>query len=517
MPHHPIPPFDQLEPTSGILVIDGYGIALKVLAGQIIAIDGSGRSRRHRRFPRAAHRLKRVVLIGHSGYVTLEALRWLSDQKIPYIHIDDGNLVATSTQLGVRNARLRRAQAYALTEPVGLSIAKQLLEDKIRGQQAVARLIGSASFADAALPLIDDAATVDELMTIEARAAVAYWDVWRGLPIPFVDRDRERVPAHWLAFDGRSSPLSGKPRSATDPINAILNYLYALLEAEARIACHAVGLDPALGVLHADTPARDSMADDLMEAARPQVDAFVLELIAESRFAKRDFVETRQGACRLARTLTHRLAETTARWAAAVAPVAERTARTLAIDPSLRIGRVPTPLTQSNRRRAAGGKPRTSRASTAKALQPRCPTCGARPTKTGIYCRECADDAINAWLPELSGLAAEHLAAARAAGRDPAHGGAPAGKRGAANRRRQVEIREWEAANERPSPEIFNREILPGLRAVTAGEMARATGLSRPYCSMIKRGAYTPHPRHWNTLRRLADDPRNQSQEEATR
>ena len=40
---------------------------------------------------------------------------------------------------------------------------------------------------------------------------------------------------------------------------------------------------------------------------------------------------------------------------------------------------------------------------------------------------------------------------------------------------------------------------------INALELAAAP-LSRPYCSMIKRGAHVPHPRHWYTLRRLIDD-----------
>jgi CRISPR/Cas system-associated endonuclease Cas1 len=33
----------------------------------------------------------------------------------------------------------------------------------------------------------------------------------------------------------------------------MLNYLYAVLESEARLAASALGLDPGLGVMHADT------------------------------------------------------------------------------------------------------------------------------------------------------------------------------------------------------------------------------------------------------------------------
>ena len=41
-------------------------------------------------------------------------------------------------------------------------------------------------------------------------------------------------------------------------ICAILNYLYAVLEAESRIALLAIGLDPGIGILHTDQRARDS-------------------------------------------------------------------------------------------------------------------------------------------------------------------------------------------------------------------------------------------------------------------
>ena len=50
-------------------------------------------------------------------------------------------------------------------------------------------------------------------------------------------------------FRARDSPLqdSHGAKDAVDPVNAILNFGYALLEAEAKIACHAAGLDPHSG------------------------------------------------------------------------------------------------------------------------------------------------------------------------------------------------------------------------------------------------------------------------------
>jgi CRISPR/Cas system-associated endonuclease Cas1 len=78
-----------------------------------------------------------------------------------------------------------------------------------------------------------------------------------------------------------------------------LNYLYALLESEARIAAAALGLDPGLGVLHVDMQARDSLACDLMEAARPQVDAYLLDWITRQPLKREWFFEQRDGNCRL--------------------------------------------------------------------------------------------------------------------------------------------------------------------------------------------------------------------------
>ena len=60
-----------------------------------------------------------------------------------------------------------------------------------------------------------------------------------------------------------------------------------MLEAEARIALLAIGLDPGIGVLHADLEARDSLTLDLMEAVRPRVDAHVLGLLRTRTAAAR--------------------------------------------------------------------------------------------------------------------------------------------------------------------------------------------------------------------------------------
>ena len=116
------------------------------------------------------------------------------------------------------------------------------------------------------------------------------------------------------------SETTGSPRLAVNPPNAMLNYLYAVLESESRLAAAALGLDPGIGVLHVDTPARDSLACDLMEVVRPQVDAFLLDWITRETLKREWFLEQGDGNCRLMAQLAIKLSETAPTWGRAIGP-----------------------------------------------------------------------------------------------------------------------------------------------------------------------------------------------------
>ena len=102
-----------------------------------------------------------------------------------------------------------------------------------------------------------------------------------------------------------------------------MTYLKTLLESETRLAIAALGLDPGLGILHVDSQARDSLACDVMEPIRPQVDAYILNWISRETLKREWFFEGRDGSCRLMGSFAVRLAETLRTWGTAVAPVAE--------------------------------------------------------------------------------------------------------------------------------------------------------------------------------------------------
>lgn len=51
----------------------------------------------------------------------------------------------------------------------------------------------------------------------------------------------------------------------------------------------------------------------------------------------------------------------------------------------------------------------------------------------------------------------------------------------------------WEAEHGTDAdPEALRREILPHLQGVSLSRMAKATGLSEQYCSLIRRGLTLP-------------------------
>jgi hypothetical protein len=321
--------------------------------------------------------------------------------------------------------------------------------------------------------------------------------------VTFARRDVGGVPTHWRTFGSRTSPLTGNPRLAGNPANAVLNYLYALLEGEAAIAAQIVGLDPGIGLLHADQLNRDSLAADLMEPVRPVVDRFGLRLLTERSFAAADFFETRQGVCRVTPPLARELAATSADWAHAVGRVAEDVARLL--DEEGRPGRaLPTPVTGRNRSGARGGAFRPPKRTTTPQVSRRCSECGGPTTGSRTTCGSSCEQAVRAAQDKsaFAGSGVARLREMRVLGIDPARSPEAVRRMAERQRARQREENEWNAAHPgRPGPEVFTRDVLPRLQGLSLGELSRRTGLSVGYCARIKRGEEVPHPRWWDLLR----------------
>lgn len=485
-----------IVPRHGVVTLHGYKISVRVERGHLILEDGIGPVRRYGRFARVNHGLRRLIVIGSDGGVSFSALRWLADQDAAFAMLErNGSVLATTGPVRPSDSRLRRAQSLAHQTGAALQISRGLISQKLEGQERIVRgvfqdsvLAGRIAFFRAQLV---GAKTVEVVRQFESQAAQAYWSAWRTLPIHFPTADCRRLPDHWRTFGTRKSVLTGSPRLAVNPPNAMLNYMYTLLESESRLAAAAVGLDPGIGVLHVDTDARDSLACDLMEPARPHVDAYLLKWLTEGPLRREWFFEQRDGNCRLMGSFAIRLSESLSTWSRVVAPIAEWISQMVwstARKPA-RLMLPPTHLTQSHRRQAKGklnppvaDPPRPPRL---------CRTCAATVTAGHHYCPSCA-----------VAVSTEELVKGAQKGRLASHSFEAQANRAEKGRRNTFARWAWKPSNQPAwlNDQAYREKIHPGLAGVAVRVIASTLGISLPYASNIRSGKLQPHPRHWQTL-----------------
>ena len=413
-----------------------------------------------------------------------------------------------------------------------LEIARELIASKLDGQRRnlVRICTGELREFEILRNALSSADSIENVRVIEANAAALYFRRWRSVQIRFRGRARARIPERWIRADSRASVLTGAPRAATSPINALRNYLFACLESEARLALLAHGCDPSMGCLHADQRNRDSLALDAMEPVRADVDAFLLDLLEDRTFTVRDFGELPNGVCRIAAPLTHELALTLPHWRECLRPIAARLAQ--AFRESL-LNKGATPRTPSARtgnkrgtvpgaakstllatpRKASQPRPYATRAWRAQAVEARpanpiaCAMCGESVNKRRRrHCDACMPKARRENGLRAIATARKALAAQSAAGNDPRRGVVGNRARGEAIAEAHQRNRSW--AREHPGQRDeawFKREIVPKLDAFTLKEIGDATGLSLAACSRVRAGGRVPHPRHWDALQKLIE------------
>jgi len=518
-----------------VCVVDGFGASVTTSSGRLIVKDGLGRHRRVRTYTRATHGLARVVVLARSGTVTLDAVQWMDGAGVAWCALTpDGEVLATSTHAATGSPHMLRAQALAMGTETGLTIARRLIETKLAGQASIARLeLGLpilASDIESLRGRLADSATLEELRQLEAAAANLYWAGWGTIEPVFVKKDQDRVPEHWLRFDGRRSAVfPAKNSHASNVTNCLINMNSKLLEVEATLALRAVGLSPHLGILHADvTGDRPSMALDIIEAVRPEAERHVLRILQSTPLRWRDFHEDRRGVVRVLAPLSHRLAEATPSYGRALAPIVEWVAQTLGkaspydvatasvltrskhkkvarMTPMPSSGETPVTVTPSevgiHMRTTQRQKPKAPKAHPDLPM-PACKVCGvvlerevSRPRRRGAYCPTC--------LAERRRELGEQVRDVGTAASRP--GPETRSRQSAANSAQRLAEQSWELEHEGEAPDRawYLREVLPGLRSVSTVRISRATGMSSSSASKIRAGKRVPHPRWWDALRAL--------------
>lgn len=193
------------------------------------------------------------------------------------------------------NVLLRRAQYRWADDPDrSISVARLMVAAKIANARSVLQreirnygenhsILRAVERLAISLRRVKQASSTDECMGIEGEAAATYFSVFNEL-----------LKGSGFAFGGRIR------RPPTDPVNALLSFVYSLVTQECISALQGVGLDPFVGFLHRDRPGRASLALDLLEEFRSSwADRLVLTLINRRQVQLNDFISEASGAVRL--------------------------------------------------------------------------------------------------------------------------------------------------------------------------------------------------------------------------
>lgn len=272
------------------------------------------------------HHLESVCVFGQS-VISPQALELCWEHAVPVNYFsENGYFVGRWEGVANTSVMLRRAQYRAADNPkVAALIARQFVagklqnsrqsllrsaretekpeeEKELRGAAAeIARLLqrlrdvmecgdssplsdGSENQSGNELPHSKEN-HVDRIRGYEGQGANVYFKVFS------LHLRQQRLD---FAFTRRTR------RPPLDAMNCLLSFLYALVRHDCIAALTATGLDPFVGYLHADRPARPGLALDLMEEFRPLLaDRLAITLVNRKQIEIKDFAAREGGAFEL--------------------------------------------------------------------------------------------------------------------------------------------------------------------------------------------------------------------------
>jgi len=188
-----------------------------------------------------------IVIDGHYGSISFEAMRWLSKHNVSIALLNlNGNLLSTTLSQETLNAQLKVKQyAMYLNPESRLYVASQIVKQKVRSSLILLKAL--SNFYDIDFSTINkeiermDYDNINSLMMYEGRIASAYWSELTKI-FNVIGKD--------FNFQSRKNSSYSWNMNASDPINALLNYGYAVLESMVGKDINTIVLDVSIGYLH---------------------------------------------------------------------------------------------------------------------------------------------------------------------------------------------------------------------------------------------------------------------------
>jgi CRISP-associated protein Cas1 len=320
------------------LILTGHGLSLRVDNGSLCVLDGNthypAEKREWRFFNGALDIPPAFVVLDGSGNITIDAIDWLARHRVPLIRIRwDGQFgsIVTSGGQAASADKVDWQQRTRCNPRARLAFAADIVRQKASNTLATLEgYLPRGVLWDRACKNIETRArslksnpprTFASLLGIEGSIAGDYFRVWSELSIKWKPLRRYPIPPDWRKYRSRvalrhgirlRSDGGGYNRGATHPVNAMLNYAYAVLIAQTQVRLIVQGYDPTIGIMHEKKALRGinpGFALDHMEPMRPVVDRAVLQLIDTVTFTGADFSIQHDGVCRMNPELARRVAQ----------------------------------------------------------------------------------------------------------------------------------------------------------------------------------------------------------------
>ncbi len=292
------------------LLLNGHGIQFRVEKSKIIIKDG--RYSTDKEPQEYIFRPKRIpydniVIYGRSGDISIDSIRWLIKHNVAITILNwDGKLLTTILPPESVQVKTKFGQYSSYRDSnLRLELAKKFVESKIIRSKILLEWL-KLRYSNIEYDFskeeerLENANTIKEIMLSEAIVGGKYW------------KELVKIFPKKYEFDKRQ--YSDTPYGASDKINCMLNYGYAILEAECLRAINIVGLDPYVGYLHEMKIGSKSLAYDLQEPFRFLIDMAVISAVEKKKMDDRDFIRTENYNLRLRPSGAKKLIEEIGIW-----------------------------------------------------------------------------------------------------------------------------------------------------------------------------------------------------------
>lgn len=265
-----------LEKNHRVKLLRGYGMSITLKDNQIVLKNG-------RHFYEKEHEIESFfpsrfpyerIIISGKGIITTEAIKSLSKSNVNVILTDSyGNPVSSMnfpmvSGIGTRN-RMGQYDTFR-DESKKNYLQKQILKAKLESQvrflssldEDCSKVISTLKEIIREIPNCD----IRRLLTLEGHSSREYFKLYST----FFDQK--------YSFEARRGFTGNTKQNATDVINALLNYGYAVLAGEISKQINGLGLDPYYSFYHKNHESFQSLTYDLIEPFRWLVEKTVYRL-----------------------------------------------------------------------------------------------------------------------------------------------------------------------------------------------------------------------------------------------